>query len=383
MSPRASAVAGAGRRTEGTPHAAARLRSRSAARRRRRPRLRRNDAPRRLPRRCRASRSSRWPARSGRGWRVGASRQVPHTYHDWEDLVARDDLDVVSIGMPNHLHHPIAVAALSAASTCSARNPWPHRRPGRGDGGRGPGGEPGARDRVQPPAPCGRAVPPPVPGRAPLGRSTTRAPLGTPAHRDPRARLLVHNRQMAGGGAMIDLGSARARHRPVPAGRAAGDRASAPSPTANSAAPAAAVARHDRKTGGHRARSRSRISPARCSAWTRRSLQLDARGPATPTTRRTSRSTCSATRRGPAVRRELRHRGHRHASTRTSTDRSDQPARTSRRRAAATVSSWCRGSSTPSDPGSGQTPRGVRPAPQPGDRRRLPVRREHEEVEVR
>ncbi len=37
---------------------------------------------------------------------------MPNRYHDWEDLVARDDLDVVSIGVPNDLHAPIAIAAL-------------------------------------------------------------------------------------------------------------------------------------------------------------------------------------------------------------------------------------------------------------------------------
>ena len=43
---------------------------------------------------------------------LGTSRRVPHRYRDWEDLVARDDLDIVSIATPNHLHHPIALAAL-------------------------------------------------------------------------------------------------------------------------------------------------------------------------------------------------------------------------------------------------------------------------------
>ena len=37
---------------------------------------------------------------------------VVDRYHDWQDLVAREDLDVVTIGVPNDLHHPIAIAAL-------------------------------------------------------------------------------------------------------------------------------------------------------------------------------------------------------------------------------------------------------------------------------
>ena len=54
---------------------------------------------------------------------LGASRGVPNLYHDWEDLVARDDLDVVSIGVPNHLHHPIAIAALGSGKHVFCEKP--------------------------------------------------------------------------------------------------------------------------------------------------------------------------------------------------------------------------------------------------------------------
>ena len=43
---------------------------------------------------------------------LGERYGVQDLYTSWEDLVARDDLDIVSIGAPNHLHAPIAVAAL-------------------------------------------------------------------------------------------------------------------------------------------------------------------------------------------------------------------------------------------------------------------------------
>ena len=43
---------------------------------------------------------------------LGGRYGVPNLYKSWEDLVARDDLDVVSIGAPNHLHAPIAISAL-------------------------------------------------------------------------------------------------------------------------------------------------------------------------------------------------------------------------------------------------------------------------------
>jgi predicted dehydrogenase len=54
---------------------------------------------------------------------LGASRGVPNLYNDWEDLVARDDLDVVSIGVPNHLHHPIAIAALGSGKHVFCEKP--------------------------------------------------------------------------------------------------------------------------------------------------------------------------------------------------------------------------------------------------------------------
>jgi predicted dehydrogenase len=54
---------------------------------------------------------------------LGASREVPELFHDWEDLVARDDLDVVSIGVPNHLHHPIAIAALGSGKHVFCEKP--------------------------------------------------------------------------------------------------------------------------------------------------------------------------------------------------------------------------------------------------------------------
>ncbi|MEJ7842874.1 MAG: Gfo/Idh/MocA family oxidoreductase [Rubrobacter sp.] len=48
----------------------------------------------------------------GRLRELGGLYGVRNLYKSWEELVARDDLDVVSIGAPNHLHAPIAIAAL-------------------------------------------------------------------------------------------------------------------------------------------------------------------------------------------------------------------------------------------------------------------------------
>ncbi|MFD1721637.1 Gfo/Idh/MocA family protein [Amnibacterium endophyticum] len=54
---------------------------------------------------------------------LAETRGVEGRYHDWEDLVARDDLDVVSVGVPNHLHAPIAIAALSSGKHVFCEKP--------------------------------------------------------------------------------------------------------------------------------------------------------------------------------------------------------------------------------------------------------------------
>jgi len=54
---------------------------------------------------------------------LAETRHVPHTYPDWQDLVARDDLDIVSIGVPNSLHAPIAIAALESGKHVFCEKP--------------------------------------------------------------------------------------------------------------------------------------------------------------------------------------------------------------------------------------------------------------------
>ncbi|MGC4190821.1 MAG: Gfo/Idh/MocA family oxidoreductase [Thermomicrobiales bacterium] len=39
---------------------------------------------------------------------------VPNVYRDYQDLLAQDDIDAVSIAVPNFLHMPVAIAALEA-----------------------------------------------------------------------------------------------------------------------------------------------------------------------------------------------------------------------------------------------------------------------------
>jgi predicted dehydrogenase len=43
--------------------------------------------------------------------RLGETYKVPHLYRDYQDIIARDDIDIVSVCTPNYLHAPIAIAA--------------------------------------------------------------------------------------------------------------------------------------------------------------------------------------------------------------------------------------------------------------------------------
>ena len=54
---------------------------------------------------------------------LGESYGVPDLYGDYEGLVGRDDLDIVSVCTPNHLHAPIAVAALESGKHVLCEKP--------------------------------------------------------------------------------------------------------------------------------------------------------------------------------------------------------------------------------------------------------------------
>lgn len=55
--------------------------------------------------------------------KVADAANVPHRYADWEDLVARDDLDVVSVCTPTFLHAPVAIAALEGGRHVLSEKP--------------------------------------------------------------------------------------------------------------------------------------------------------------------------------------------------------------------------------------------------------------------
>ena len=48
---------------------------------------------------------------------IARKHNIPHLYRDYTELIAQPDIDGVSICVPNHLHAPMAVAALEDGST--------------------------------------------------------------------------------------------------------------------------------------------------------------------------------------------------------------------------------------------------------------------------
>ena len=48
---------------------------------------------------------------------------IPNTYADYEELVGREDLDIVSIATPNYLHAPVSIAALNGGKHVLCEKP--------------------------------------------------------------------------------------------------------------------------------------------------------------------------------------------------------------------------------------------------------------------
>ncbi|HAJ35622.1 MAG TPA: gfo/Idh/MocA family oxidoreductase [Chloroflexi bacterium] len=55
--------------------------------------------------------------------RVAAAHQLPETYATWQELVASESVDIVSICTPPHLHAEIAIAALAAGKHVICEKP--------------------------------------------------------------------------------------------------------------------------------------------------------------------------------------------------------------------------------------------------------------------
>lgn len=54
---------------------------------------------------------------------LGARHGITHLAADWQDVVALDDVDIVSIATPNALHHPIGISALAAGKHVFCEKP--------------------------------------------------------------------------------------------------------------------------------------------------------------------------------------------------------------------------------------------------------------------
>lgn len=64
--------------------------------------------------------------RSDRLAELAAKYQIEHTYTDYNELVARDDLDIVSVATPNYLHAPVTIAALEHGKHVLCEKPLAH-----------------------------------------------------------------------------------------------------------------------------------------------------------------------------------------------------------------------------------------------------------------
>ncbi|WP_020575255.1 Gfo/Idh/MocA family protein [Actinopolymorpha alba] len=54
---------------------------------------------------------------------LGKEHAIPHLYERWQDLLERDDLDAVSVATPTHLHAPISIAALESGKHVLCEKP--------------------------------------------------------------------------------------------------------------------------------------------------------------------------------------------------------------------------------------------------------------------
>ena len=63
---------------------------------------------------------------SSKEWLEHCKREwgVKWAFEKWEDLLACEDVDAVSVCLPTVFHHAVTVAALRPASTCYARSRW-------------------------------------------------------------------------------------------------------------------------------------------------------------------------------------------------------------------------------------------------------------------
>lgn len=54
---------------------------------------------------------------------IGRVYEIEHRFSDYTDLIARDDVDIVSVATPNHLHAPVSIAALESGKHVLCEKP--------------------------------------------------------------------------------------------------------------------------------------------------------------------------------------------------------------------------------------------------------------------
>ncbi len=63
---------------------------------------------------------------AGRRDEIASAYNIPFSFANYEDMIARDDIDVISIATPNYLHAPAAIAALSTGKHVLCEKPLAH-----------------------------------------------------------------------------------------------------------------------------------------------------------------------------------------------------------------------------------------------------------------
>src|SRR5919206_3253952 len=59
----------------------------------------------------------------GKAQHFADERQIPHAYQDYHDMLARDDVDVVLLGLPNYLPCEATLAAAKAGKHVICEKP--------------------------------------------------------------------------------------------------------------------------------------------------------------------------------------------------------------------------------------------------------------------